>query len=156
MIDRVEFIKSGRVIVARCESPVVSASGPARPSNAAWEIQVGDARIGGPPAEAEDTAASTTDRIRAWLDGHPNLVYSAPERVEYGGCWIEPMPKELRDSGEWTLDIQVGRDCGRELRVKPFTARNTFGTRDEAIAEGTRFGQCIIDGAVPGCSVADL
>jgi hypothetical protein len=77
-------------------------------------------------------------------------------RVGYREYWIEPTPKHLQGSGEWTLEIQIGRDDGRDQRVRPFTARNTFKTRDAAIAEGIRFGQRIIDGDVPGCSVADL
>lgn len=76
--------------------------------------------------------------------------------VGHQGYWIRPTPKQFRDSGEWTLEIHIRRDHGSELREVLCTARNTFKTRDEAVARGIQFGRDVIDGDVLGCSVAAL
>jgi hypothetical protein len=75
----------------------------------------------------------------------------------YRGYRIRPMPKQRVDTGRWTLDIQIWRDRGYELRALPFIApRNTFRTRDEALAGCVHFGREVIDGKVAGCSVSEL
>ncbi len=80
---------------------------------------------------------------------------SSPE-VVYEGYRVRPTPKQLRDTLEWTLEVHIARDRGRELREQLCSARNSFKTRDEAVARGIQFGRDIIDGKVPGCSVAAL
>ncbi len=69
---------------------------------------------------------------------------------------IRPTPKQLRDTGEWTLEIHIAREHGGERHEQLCIAANTFTTRDEAVARGIQFGRDIIDGKVSGCSVADL
>jgi len=76
--------------------------------------------------------------------------------VPYRGYLILPTPKQLRDTGEWTLEIQIWLDRGDKINAQLFSARNTFETRDAAVAGGVRFGQRIIDGEVPNVSVAEL
>ncbi len=80
----------------------------------------------------------------------------ANPEVGYGRYLIRPTPKQLRDIGEWTLEIHIAREFSGERREQLCIAANTFKTRDEAVARGIRFGQDIIDGKVPGCSVVDL
>lgn len=76
--------------------------------------------------------------------------------VAYRGYLIFPTPKQLREMGEWTLEIQICRDRGSTINAQLFTAANTFETRDRAVAAGVQFGQRIIDGEVPNLSVAEL
>jgi len=78
------------------------------------------------------------------------------DQVPYRGYWIRSTPKQLRDTGEWTLEVHIGRDTGGERRERICTARDTFKTREDAVVRGVRFGRDVIDGKVPGCSVADL
>lgn len=78
------------------------------------------------------------------------------EVSHYWGHLIRPMPKQRRDTSEWTLDIQLSRDWGNGLNALPFIARGTFKTRPEAVAHCVQFDRAIIDGTVPGCSVAEL
>ncbi len=74
----------------------------------------------------------------------------------YKGYLIRPMPNQRRDTGEWTRSIQIWRDRGSELNALPFIAGGTFKTSHEAVADCVQFGRAIIDGDVPGCSVAEL
>jgi hypothetical protein len=76
--------------------------------------------------------------------------------LEYHGYLIHPRPMQRRDTGTWTLEIQIARDSRGERCVRPFIAGNTFPTQGEAVARCVGFGQAIIDGQVPGCSVVDL
>ena len=58
---------------------------------------------------------------------------------------------------EWTLEIHIARDRAGERREQLVTARGpTFKTLEDAIAGGIGFGQDVIDGEVPGCSVVEL
>lgn len=75
------------------------------------------------------------------------------DHAAYQGYLIEPTPKQLRVTGECTLEIQIARDFGGERRGQLFTAKDTFPTRDEAVAGGVRFGRAIIDGEVAGCAM---
>lgn len=80
-----------------------------------------------------------------------------PTEVPYKGYLIQPTPKQLRDTLEWTLEIHIARDRAGERREQLVTARSpTFKTFEEAILGGLRFGRDIIDGKVTGCSVAEL
>ena len=151
MLDQVGLVWNGDKVMARCLGAGVSASGPARPLNARWEITVGGVTQDGFEGSPDDTEDSVRAQIVAWL------VARAPDPVvPYHGYQIRPTPHQLRDSGEWTLDIQIWKDRGNELHAGHFNAGNQFATRVEAVLQGVRFGQRIIDGEVVGCSVADL
>jgi hypothetical protein len=75
------------------------------------------------------------------------------DHAPYQGYLIEPTPKQLRDTGEWTLEIQIARDFGGERRVQLFIAADRFKTRGAAVAGGVQFGRAIIDGKVPDVTV---
>ncbi len=74
----------------------------------------------------------------------------------YKGYEIRAVPNQLRDSGEWTVNIQIWRDELSAMNIKPFSATNSFPTREEAVQQCFWFGRKIIDGEIDGCSVLDL
>lgn len=76
--------------------------------------------------------------------------------VLYKGYLIHPRASQRRDTGAWTRDIRIWRYPGSAIHTLPVTAGGTFETSDEAVADGIRLGRDIIDGKVPGCSVAEL
>ncbi len=73
------------------------------------------------------------------------------ERVEYKGYVIEANPDELADGGRWTTNITIERHDGEGVMADPFSAANTFDTKEEATAHCINFGRQIIDGQVSGC-----
>jgi hypothetical protein len=72
--------------------------------------------------------------------------------VSYNGFDLYPRSFHTRDTGKWTIEVQIMR----RNAVKPFSASNTFGTREEALQHAIRFGRQIIDGEIPNCTVDDL
>jgi hypothetical protein len=70
----------------------------------------------------------------------------------YHGWTITPRTFQIRGSGQWTLDLVIiHRTKGRA-----FSGRKTFGTEQAAIRACHEFGQRIIDGLEPYCSVEDM
>ncbi len=64
--------------------------------------------------------------------------------VPYKGYEIRATPLQLPESGEWTLDIEIvrrpqrskhRRKTGDAVKLRPFRARNTFPTQEEATAD---------------------
>ncbi len=85
--------------------------------------------------------------------------------LPYKGYEIRATPLQLPESGEWTLDIEIvrrpqrskrRRKTGDAVKLRPFRARNTFPTQEEAIANCFAFGKRIIDAKVKGRTVLDL
>lgn len=76
--------------------------------------------------------------------------------VLYKGYEIHPAPYQLRDSGDWTISIEIWLHTGSELRTRNFSAANTFRTKDEAIQHCINFGKQIIDGKLENLTVTDL
>ncbi len=76
--------------------------------------------------------------------------------LQYKRYEIRATPLQLPESGEWTLDIEIVRDTGDAVNLRPFSARNKFQTQEEAIARCFAFGKRIIDGKVEGLTVVDL
>lgn len=76
--------------------------------------------------------------------------------VAYKEFEIKASPHQLAESGEWSLNIYVTHHKGGEILEKNFSAADTFKTRDDAIFHCHNFGRQIIDGKVPGCTIADL
>ncbi len=74
----------------------------------------------------------------------------------YNGYEIHAVPFQLRDTGEWTLNLRIEHDHGNEIVSRNFSANNTFPTREEAVNQCFCFGRKIIDGEVEGCTVVDL
>ncbi len=78
--------------------------------------------------------------------------------IAYKGYEIESEAQKLKHRDEWTLKVTIIKhdDGRRETRQRPFSASNTFPTREEANAEAIRLGKKIIDGNVQDMSVDDL
>lgn len=74
------------------------------------------------------------------------------EWIEYEGFHLQPRPLRRRDDDQFTLIVHIRRGAS----VRAFMASNSFATFDEAFDACVRFGQSIVDGRVPGCSVEDL
>ena len=73
-------------------------------------------------------------------------------RVAYKGYIIEAEPRQLADSSRWTLNIVIERHEGGKVNTMPFSAADTFETRDEAMQHCVHFGHQIVDGKIPGCT----
>lgn len=76
--------------------------------------------------------------------------------VWYKGYKIMPATLQLVESGEWTIDLYIGKDKGNEWVERKFSAANTYKTKEEAISHCINFGKRIIDGKSENCTVADL
>lgn len=76
--------------------------------------------------------------------------------IAYKEFEIKASPYQLVESGNWSLKIYITHHKADETLEKSFSAAATFKTRDEAIPHCHNFGKRIIDGEVPGCTIADL
>lgn len=76
--------------------------------------------------------------------------------VAYKEFEIKASPYNLAESGDWSLNMYIIHHKAGETREKNFSTAQTFKTRDEAVSHCHNFGRQIIDGQVPGCTVADL
>ena len=77
-------------------------------------------------------------------------------RIPYKGYFIHPAPLKLADTGEWSLELYIGKDKGNEYAQRKFSAANTFKTEKETTDHCVNFGKQIIDGKAENCTVADL
>ena len=68
MIDEFTFNHDGRSFRCRAESAGVSVSGPARPSNANWIVEVDGVSTSAFAADPSDTEASVKRRIIEWYN----------------------------------------------------------------------------------------
>lgn len=150
MTDHIELEYAGKLLRVDCATVGVSASGPAAPPSARWTITVDGVTRYGFPGRPADTEALVKAQVRAWARAHPELFGDA---VPYQGYWIEPTPRQLQGTGEWTLEIQIARDLPGGRRVQLFNGANTFKTREAAVAGGVQFGRDILEGKVPPCAV---
>ena len=80
----------------------------------------------------------------------------ARQTLPYKGYGIEPLCQKLKNQDKWTLEVVIIRHCGDQTNVRPFSAANTFPTKEQADAAAIDLGKKIIDGSIPGMSVADL
>ncbi len=131
MIDHVELTYREKKVTATCRSTNASASGPAVPSNARWELTVDGVTRDGFAGGPDDTEESVKETVRAWLavrDEEPSLRY-----LDYR---IEPAPHPIPDSTDWAVSVKLWR-----------------ATREAAVMHGFIYGQRIIDGEVPVASV---
>jgi len=53
--------------------------------------------------------------------------------VKYKGYVMHVSPQQLRDSGEWNMDIMISKDHGHSRAGRKFSASNTFKTEKEAV-----------------------
>jgi hypothetical protein len=54
---------------------------------------------------------------------------------------------------QWTLSIAIYWENEGKMTVRSFSAENPYQTEVEADLHGIAYGQRIIDGKVPGCSL---
>jgi len=76
--------------------------------------------------------------------------------ISYKGYIITPAPKQMDQTGEWSISVQIKKHYESESLVCPYSAGKTRPTRREAENFSYKFGIDIINGKVPGCSVAVL
>jgi hypothetical protein len=77
-------------------------------------------------------------------------------KFPYKGFWIHPTPLQLRDTGEWPMELVIEKQTNTGVVERRFSAGNTFKTEEEAIQHCINFGKRIIDGESENCTVADL
>ena len=70
----------------------------------------------------------------------------------YKGFTITGRPYQLHATRQWAIDLEISR----RGRHRSFSAQDHAATEAEALAACLEFGRRIIDGQVPGCSVAAL
>jgi hypothetical protein len=75
--------------------------------------------------------------------------------VRYNGHLIQAASYQLKDSGEWTINLTIYRDMGN-IKGKQFSAANTLKIKAEAISHCIEFGKLIIDGKYENYSLEDL
>jgi transcriptional regulator with XRE-family HTH domain len=80
------------------------------------------------------------------------IVHQRPLRTQYKGFELTARPFQRGDSGEWSVNVHIRRSAN----VRACSAGNTFPTELEAIVRSFEFGQQVVDGKIPNCSVADL
>jgi hypothetical protein len=71
--------------------------------------------------------------------------------VDYRGFTVMAKPI-LLESGEWNTVVQVKRNGA----VKPFYAKDTWKSEEEAVRQSLWLGMRIIDGEVPEFNAGDL
>jgi predicted nucleic acid-binding protein len=76
--------------------------------------------------------------------------------VSYKGYHIKPASRQLPNSLRWTTSLTIWINKGYEIVERQFFAANTFEREEEAIRACVEFGQQIIDGRIPNCTVTDL
>ncbi len=77
-------------------------------------------------------------------------------RIQYKDFIIVACPQQLADSNRWNTAVTIELHTGPEVINKPFSAGNTYETRDEALEGCFNFGRQIIDEQIPGCTVRDF
>ena len=78
------------------------------------------------------------------------------DNISYKGFLIEATPYQLAESGEWAMQVNIWRDRGTHKNGKPFYAKNTFKTKEEAIPHCLAMGRQIIDSTIENCKIDDL
>ena len=95
---------------------------------------------------------STYESIRADVT---HRIQENAGKIAHKGYRIHAKPYRLK-SGKWSLNIDIVAYRSGGVHVRNFTGLNTFKTEVEAIHRCFHFGQQIIDGKVPNCSIEDL
>ena len=72
-------------------------------------------------------------------------------RAIYSGYIIDACPAQLADDNRWSTDITLERHTGAAVKTRPFSASDTWETREQAIENCWNLGRQIIDGNVSGC-----
>jgi hypothetical protein len=75
-------------------------------------------------------------------------------QILYRDFIVRASPKQLAESGEWTIEVHILRKNGDA--VKSFFSKNTFKTEREAVYHSEKYGKLIIDGKIVGCSICNI
>lgn len=76
--------------------------------------------------------------------------------IQYKGYEIHAVPNRLADSGLWQIAIQILKHREQGTKIRPFSAADSYETREEAVRNCFQFARQIIDGQSANCSVSDL
>lgn len=76
------------------------------------------------------------------------------QAVTYKGYTIQPALRPLVDTGQWELNVFISWTTGDEEDSRHFVKTGRYTTEDEATAQCIAYGQQIIDGKIPGSSLA--
>ncbi|MDP8211664.1 MAG: helix-turn-helix domain-containing protein [Candidatus Zapsychrus exili] len=71
-----------------------------------------------------------------------------PDRVRYEDFEIEASPYQLADSKKWTININIWKFSSDGAKCTPYSAKNTYDTKEEAMKNCFIFGKKIIDGEI--------
>jgi hypothetical protein len=76
--------------------------------------------------------------------------------VTYKGYTIRPALRHLVDTGQWELNVFISRptEDEEEEESRHFYSTGRYTTEAEALAQCIAYGQQIIDGTIPGQSIA--
>jgi hypothetical protein len=76
--------------------------------------------------------------------------------VIYKGYTIRPALRQLVDTGQWELNVFISwsTEDEEEEESRHFYSTGRYATEAEALAKCIAFGQQIIDGEIPGKSIA--
>ena len=74
--------------------------------------------------------------------------------ILYKGYEIKSTSIQLQEKDKWTTSVSITQHTGDHATIFPFSAGNTFGTKEDADAHSINFGKQIIDGNYPGLSLS--
>ncbi len=77
------------------------------------------------------------------------------DEITYKGFIVYPTPVQL-EGGEWSTDIWIRINRYKDTASRKLNTRDTFPTREEAVAHCLQFGKDIIDDKIEGLTVEDL
>src|SRR3954466_1020912 len=106
----------------------------------------------GPLGGCPSTRSLTTRTVQCSILQGPLTEAPQLNPVLYNGFTITARTFQIHGSGRWSLDLLIGRHTD----LWAFSGPTTYPTEESAITGCHRFGQSIIDGRVPNCSVDDL
>lgn len=76
--------------------------------------------------------------------------------IMYRGFENRPVPSQLADSEEWTVNVVILKHGTDQVRTRQFSASNSFKLNDEAVKHCILFAQQVIDGKAENGTVEDL
>lgn len=68
------------------------------------------------------------------------------KEFQYKGYIVKAKPYQLAESGQWTVNVIIGKHHGGSYSEKPYYAKNAYPTEEGAIKHPLNFGRQIIDG----------
>jgi hypothetical protein len=89
---------------------------------------------------------------KRYTSSSSSIAWLSMNGAHYKGFTITARTFQIRGSGRWTLDLLIGH---REF-LRAFSGAHTYGSEAAAVAGCLAFGQRVIDGGRPGCSLGDL